>query len=552
MKIIGNSLLFGCAAMLGLLACGGDFDGQSEGELGSFSQELTTITLSGTVKNASNQGIAGVVVTLAGSSEGSRVTNASGAYSFAGLAQGSYSLRPVKVGCAMVPDVVNLNNQKTNKTVNFTGSGAGCGSASKAIILVDERLSGLLANELETYRAAASARRGFQIELRAINHVDDWSAQAVRDYVKSAKAANPALEGVLYVGNIKLPSFYKIRVDSGDTRLYPDYLMDLDATFSRIQAPGSTDPLCDGTNDDACAVFGPYPVPQHDLDHLVPGPLFGPEVWAAFMPTGVAGTNNSYSDYANQLRPYLNKLASYYAGQIVSNHRLYQVANGIGERFNWSWDAYGGAGIDFYGKPGPQGQVEEDCIQNGVNLCYTRWATETFANEPAFEAYYNSFPGVGEGWQTPEVYIPHMNAALYDAVDETTHGSDTFSLISADQARALTKTGLIVGLGGCDAASYVQPYSTSYVNTTTQVSQNLSAAYLYGSSKALAVLSNPAVRNHYGNFPLVWRELKVNHTYLGAAHKLQLTENYNRASSRLDLEDLASEMLMGDPFMDLN
>jgi len=77
MKIIGNSLLFGCAAMLGLLACGGDFDGQSEGELGSFSQELTTITLSGTVKNASNQGIAGVVVTLAGSSEGSRVTNAS-------------------------------------------------------------------------------------------------------------------------------------------------------------------------------------------------------------------------------------------------------------------------------------------------------------------------------------------------------------------------------------------------------------------------------------------------------------------------------------------
>jgi hypothetical protein len=542
-----------CTATLALTACGGNFDGQTEEDVGSLSQALTTITLSGSVKDAANHGISGVVVTLAGKSEGTRVTDASGTYSFTGLAQGSYSLRPTKNGCAMTPDVVNLNNQTTNKIVNFTGSGSGCGSASKAMILVDEGLRGLLANEIEAYRAAASARRGFQIEIRSINHIDDWPAYAVRDYVKSAKAANPALEGVLYMGNIKLPSFYKIRVDSGDTRLYPDYLMDLDATFSRIQEPGSTDPLCNGTNDDACAVFGPYPVPQHDLDHLVPGPLFGPEVWAAFMPVGVAGTSNAYSDYANQLRPYLNKLASFYAGQIVSNHRLYQVANGIGERFQWSWDAYGGAGIDFYGKPGPQSQVGEACIQNGQNLCYVRWATETFATEAAFETYYNTFPWVAEGWQTPEVYIPHMNAALYDAVDETTHGVDTFSLISADQARALTKTGLIVGLGGCDAASYAQPYSPSYVNTTTQVSQNLSAAYLYGSSKALAVLSNPAVRNHYGNFPLVWRELKVNHKYLGAAHKVQLTENYNRAGgSRLDLEDWASEMLMGDPFMDLN
>jgi hypothetical protein len=420
-------------------------------------------------------------------------------------------------------------------------------------MLVDDRLSSLLAIELERYRAAASARRGFQIELRALSHIDDWAAATVRDYVKDARTANPTLDGVLYVGNIKLPSFYKIRADSGDVRLYPDYLEDLDATFARNQAPGSIDPLCDGTNDSACSVFGPLTVPAHDLDAITRGAQPNPEVWAAFMPVGVAGTSNSYSDYANQLRPYLAKLASYYAGQIVPNHRLYMVANGTGERFQWTWDAYGGAAIDFYGKPGPQGQVDAACIQNGQNLCYVRWATETFATADTFLAYYQTFPWVAEQWQTPEVYIPHMNAAVYDAVDETTHGTDTFSLISTDQARALTKGGLIFGLGGCDAAGFAQPFSSSFVSTSTSVSQSLSIGYLYGSSKALAVLSNPAVRNHYGNFPLVWRELKLNHAYLGVAHRSQMIENYARAGSNpLDLKDWASEMLLGDPFMDLN
>jgi hypothetical protein len=244
----------------------------------------------------------------------------------------------------------------------------------------------LLAVELEQYRAAASAKRGFQIEIRSVSHIDDYPPDAVRAYVKDARTANPAIEGVLYVGNIKLPSFYKIRADSSDVRLYPDYLEDLDATFALNQAPGSIDPLCDGTNDSACAVFGPSTVPAHDLDAITPGSQYNPEIWAAFMPVGVAGTSNSYSDFANQLRPYLTKLASYYAGQIVPNHRLYMLSNGIGERFQWSWDAYGGAAIDFYGKPGPQGQVGDQCIQNGQNLCYARWPTETFATEAAFEA----------------------------------------------------------------------------------------------------------------------------------------------------------------------
>jgi hypothetical protein len=555
MRAIRGSLFLCCVASLGLSACGSSSDGERAPDgsgVSSLGEGLTTITLSGRVRNASGNGIAGVMVTLAGSSEGSRVTDAAGNYAFPGLAQGSYSLRPTKLSCAMTPDVVNLNNQKTSATVNFTGSGTGCGSAAKALLLVDDRLEALLALELEQYRASASARRGFQIELRSVSHLDDFTAEGVRNYVKDARTANPALEGVLYVGNIKLPSFYKIRADSGDVRLYPDYFEDLDATFARNQAPGSIDPLCDGTNDAACSVFGPTVVPAHDLDSITRGAQPNPEIWAAFMPVGVAGTSNSYSDFANQLRPYLAKLASYYAGQLVPNHRLYMVANGPGERFQWAWDAYaGGAAIDFYGKH-PLNE-NDSCFQNGQNVCYVRWPTETFATADAFLTYYGTFPWVGEGWQTPEVYIPHMSSVLYDIVDETTHGTDTFSLISADQARTLTKTGLVVGLGGCDAAGYQQPFSSSFVTTQTAVSQSLSIGYLYGSSKAVAVLSNPAVRNHYGNFPLVWRELKLNHAYLGAAHHTRMIENYARAGSApLDLKDWASEMLVGDPFMDLN
>jgi len=554
MKALRGSWIVGCAATLGLAACSGDFEAGREfddSEIGSTREAVTMLTLSGKVRTSGGVGIAGVVVTLAGSSEGTRVTDSGGNYSFANLAAGSYSLRPTKVGCAMTPDVVNLNNQSTSKTVNFTGAGSGCGSASKAIILVDSRLHTLLVNEFEQYRSAASTRRGFQIELRAVSGIDDWSAQAVRDYVKSAKTANPALEGVLYVGNIKLPSFYKVRADTGDVRLYPAYLEDLDATFSRNQAPGSIDPLCDGTNDNACAVFGPYTVPPHDLDAITPGAQYNPEIWAAFMPVGFP-TGNTYANYANQIRPYLAKLLSFYQGQIVANDRLYMVQNGIGD-IEKSWDAFGGAAIDFYGKPGPQGQVDSACIQNGQNLCYVRWPTETFPSATAFRAHYETFPWVGENWQTASIYSQHMNAAIYDAVDEVTHGSTTESLITADQARALTKVGLVVGLGGCDAAGFVQPGSTSSQNTSTAVSQNLSIGYLYGSSKTLVVMSAPALRNHYGNFPLVFRELKVNHAYLGQAHKARMIQNYAEAGGNaLVLKDQASEMLLGDPFMDLN
>ena len=229
------------------------------------------------------------------------------------------------------------------------------------------------------------------------------------------------------------------------------------------------------------------------------------------------------------------------------------MSNDIGERFEWAWQAFGNQKIDFYGKAGPQGQVGDACFVNGQNLCYQRWPTETFATFPDFYAYFQSQPWVAENWQTAEAFIPHMNAALYSVVEVNTHASETWSIVSSDQARALTKAGLIVALSGCGVAGFYQPGSASYVDTGIAPADNLALSYLYGSSKALAALGDPSWRGHYANYPLMYREMKVSGAYLGQAHRTRMIENYARAGSlSSDLKDWASEMLVGDPFMDLN
>lgn len=89
--------------------------------------------VSGQVVNAIGQPIAGVTVTLAGSSDAVQVTGADGSYSFANLAAGSYSVRPTLANCAFVPDVVNLNNLATSVVQTFDGSGSGCGGTNATL-----------------------------------------------------------------------------------------------------------------------------------------------------------------------------------------------------------------------------------------------------------------------------------------------------------------------------------------------------------------------------------------------------------------------------------
>ena len=87
------------------------------------------IVISGRVTNSSGTGLGNVTVTLAGSASTSQQTTTTGAYSFGGLASGSYSVRPTRTNCGFTPDVVNLNNLNASTTRNFVGSGAGCAAA---------------------------------------------------------------------------------------------------------------------------------------------------------------------------------------------------------------------------------------------------------------------------------------------------------------------------------------------------------------------------------------------------------------------------------------
>jgi hypothetical protein len=427
------------------------------------------------------------------------------------------------------------------------------GATERAIILVDRRLYTPLAATIDEYRAVAERRRGFSIGLRIVDGLDDMGYAAVRSYVIQQRAANANIEGVLFMGNVKLPSFYKTRNDILLTRLYPVYFEDLDAPFIKHYANGATDPLCNGTNEPWCVVNGPMTVPPHDFDGFTKGANPDPEIWAAFMPVGVTGTSNTYTDFANQLRPYLNKVIAFYRLQTVTNGRYYFVSNDRGETFDITWNTFGKAQIDFYGKPGPNGETDAACGSGLNNLCYKRWPTETYASYAAFEADYVSKPWVGEGWQNGDTFISHMNANRFDIVEANVHSSDQFSIIDSFQARALTKAGLIVALDGCGVAGFAQPGSPSGVDDSWVLpSDNIMVNYLYGSSSALAALGDPHWRGHYAHYPTLYQALKAK-TYLGKAHLTQLKKLYAIAgTSDYDLKEQAGEMLMGDPFMDLS
>ena len=80
----------------------------------------STYTISGTVNGAV---ISGVTITLAGTSSGSALTDASGNYSFSGLANGSYTLTALKTGYTFSPTTISVTVNNANVTgQNFTAT----------------------------------------------------------------------------------------------------------------------------------------------------------------------------------------------------------------------------------------------------------------------------------------------------------------------------------------------------------------------------------------------------------------------------------------------
>ena len=96
---------------------------------------IPTYTISGTVNGAV---ISGVTITLAGTSSGSALTDASGHYSFSGLANGSYTITPSKTGYTFSPTTVSV----TVNNADMTGQSFTATAITTPTYTISGRVSG--------------------------------------------------------------------------------------------------------------------------------------------------------------------------------------------------------------------------------------------------------------------------------------------------------------------------------------------------------------------------------------------------------------------------
>ena len=173
------------ATMLSLLlasAAAGCGVPPSGGDVTTFQGAVTgNIVISGRVTNSSGGGLANVTVTLAGAASTSQQTTSTGAYSFGGLAAGSYSVRPAQTNCVFSPDVVNLNNLQSSTTRNFVGSGSGCGSAGGGVTPITRKYMTLIYNPIIESQGGARL-----ITLEGWNNPDTLAAQFVTDMAQAS------------------------------------------------------------------------------------------------------------------------------------------------------------------------------------------------------------------------------------------------------------------------------------------------------------------------------------------------------------------------------
>jgi hypothetical protein len=90
-----------------------------------------TFTISGTISPTA--GGSGATVKLSGTSTATTIANASGAYSFAGLANGSYTVTPSQAGYTFTPSSTTLTISGASQVVNFTAASTATFTISGAI-----------------------------------------------------------------------------------------------------------------------------------------------------------------------------------------------------------------------------------------------------------------------------------------------------------------------------------------------------------------------------------------------------------------------------------
>jgi hypothetical protein len=96
----------------------------------NFNSAVQTFTISGTISGTGGNGAS---VALSGAKAATTTTNSSGAYSFTGLANGSYTVIPSKTGYAFTP---------VNQAVTLNGANASANFSATAVFNISGTISG--------------------------------------------------------------------------------------------------------------------------------------------------------------------------------------------------------------------------------------------------------------------------------------------------------------------------------------------------------------------------------------------------------------------------
>jgi len=416
-----------------------------------------------------------------------------------------------------------------------------------ALVVVDARLHSLVKDELNSYVRAAEERRGIPVGIVSIDGIDDWKPPQVRAAISNWLKQYPKLEGVLMVGNIKLPSFFMPRADLPETRLWPRYYEDPELVAERRIAPGTVLQPASGPHPVWPFVAGnePFTVPEHDFDDMQPPSPSGPRIWTAYLPAGYKEEErNTYENFAKQLGPFFRKALGFYKQPDRYNRSLYIVSNDLSvlSRAGPVWEAIGPRHIEYYSvnekgkgafKNNPEGYVRTDLGK--------------FAGLKEFVDFATPLPWMDEGWQSPQVFLSHMKESQRRVVCWNVHSNPELSLLSWQQAREMQGGGLIGVMLGCGVAGFKQPNSSSHVDTKTPVDHNVMVNVVYGKSAFVSATGCPFARVRDENGTPFYRTMYVDGGYLGRAHLLRLREG--QASSPNELRQ-QQEILIGDPFVD--
>jgi len=421
---------------------------------------------------------------------------------------------------------------------------------TRALAIVDARLYELIAPALNGYLEAAASRRRFGITLLPILALDDQRPDQLRAALQSWHAAKPGLEGVLLVGNIKLPSFFLPRADIHSVRLWPRYFEDLDMPVTQRVAPGTV-LKSHAASTDWPKIVGveSLVVPPHDYDDLAEGPAFGPELWTAFLPVGYADpAKNNYAGWAGQLDRFFKKATAFHRGESKYGRGLYLVSNDLGllERGKPAWDAVGAAQIEFYAinEKGP-GSFKDNPAG------YQRVKLEKYDSLEAFMNYARTLPWINEGWQSSEVFVGHMAQSCRRVVWWNVHSNPELSLVSWEQARDLRNGGLVAQLNGCSVGGFAQPGSSTVVDTPVMADRNILVNLVYGRSGFVAAMGSVHDRVTDERATPLLRHLYAG-GYLGRAHFLRLQQQDRDVQGNPALLREFQEILIGDPFADAN